>query len=226
MFDYTRKLNKKEKTVNTDQLDQNKAGINESFNSLFSSVDNLISEMKLLSSEEILNGSVVEAQRLLGQILPYQQFYEKLKETKKVFDDIDSIPKSEIESTKEKPETLDQEKINEELEALNAESEELDNDSDITSQNNFRIPILKALIYLGGSSEEVEVTQFVQKEMKNKLTKKDLEILDGADKELWLNNLYFETATMVDEGLLTKEENAKNWEIAQKGLDYLSKYSK
>lgn len=216
--------------MNTEQLDQNKAEINESFNSLFSNVDNLISEMKLLSSEEILNGSVLEAQKLLGQILPYQNFYEKLQETKKVFDSIGGINNNDIEKVKEKLETLDQEKINEELEALNeGNSEEIEdenNELDITAQNNFRIPILKALIYLGGSSEEVEVTEFVQKEMKNKLTKKDREIPEDSDKEVWLNNLYFETATMVDEGLLLKEANAKNWEIAQKGLDYLSKYSK
>lgn len=220
--------------MNTEQLDQNKEEINESFNSLFNNVDNLISEMKLLSSEEILNGSVLEAQKLLGQILPYQNFYEKLQETKKVFDSIGGIDNNDIEKVKEKLETLDQEKINEELEALNdgnseeaeAEAEDENNELDITAQNNFRIPILKALIYLGGSSEEVEVTEFVQKEMKNKLTKKDREIPEDSDKEVWLNNLYFETATMVDEGLLIKEANAKNWEIAQKGLDYLSKYSK
>lgn len=216
--------------MNTEQLDQNKAEINESFNSLFSNVDNLISEMKLLSSEEILNGSVLEAQKLLGQILPYQNFYEKLQETKRVFDEIGGVANNDIEKVKEKLETLDQEKIDEELEAmnedLNIETENENNESDITAQNNFRIPILKALIYLGGSSEEVEVTEFVQKEMKNKLTKKDREIPEDSDKEVWLNNLYFETATMVDEGLLVKEANAKNWEIAQKGLDYLSKYSK
>ncbi len=216
--------------MNTEQLDHNKAEINESFNSLFSNVNNLISEMKLLSSEEILNGSVLEAQKLLGQILPYQNFYEKLQETKKVFDEIGGVANNDIKKVKEKLETLDQEKINEELEALNEgtgdEAEEENNESDITAQNNFRIPILKALIYLGGSSEEVDVTEFVQKEMKNKLTKKDREKSEDSDKEVWLNNLYFETATMVDEGLLIKEANAKNWEIAQKGLDYLSKYSK
>ena len=48
----------------------------------------------------------------------------------------------------------------------------------------------------------------------------------GEDKEVWLSNMYFETATMIDEGLLTKGSSNKNWEIAQKGIDYLSKYAK
>lgn len=206
--------------MNNEQLEQNKKDINESFGSLFSNVDNLIAEMKLLSSEEILNGSVVEAQKLLAQILPYQKFYEKLQETKKVFDGINGgITSSEIDMVKEKLETMDQQDVDDQIVQVQEEEE-------VTSQNNFRIPILKALIFLGGSSEEIEVTEFVQKEMKKKLTKKDLEKPEGEDKERWLNNMFFETATMVDEGLLIKASNNKNWEIAQKGLDYLSKYAK
>lgn len=205
--------------MNLEKLNQSKDEINDSFNSLFSNVDNLISEMKLLSSEEILNGSVLEAQKLLNEILPYQNFYEKLKETKSVFDSIGGVQSKDIELVKEKLETLDQDQIDEEL-------EEIKEESDVTSQNNFRIPILKALIFLGGSSEELEVTEFVQKEMKKKLTPKDLEKPEGEEKERWLSNLHFETDTMVDEGLLIRAENNKNWEIAQKGLDYLSKYAK
>jgi len=76
------------------------------------------------------------------------------------------------------------------------------------------------------SSEEIEVTDFVKKEMKKKLTEKDLEVPKGDDKERWLSNLYIETTTMIDEGLLSKESSNKNWEIAQKGIDFLSKYAK
>ena len=94
--------------MNSEQLNNSKHEIDESFSSLFKNVDNLIVEMKLLSSEEILNGSVEEAQKLLGQILPYQKFYEKLKETKDVFDGISGVSKEEIESVKEKIEALDQ----------------------------------------------------------------------------------------------------------------------
>jgi hypothetical protein len=205
--------------VDNKKLDKNKDEINESFTSLFGNVDNLIAEMKLASSEEILNGSVEEAQKLLGQILPYQKFYDKLHETKLVFDEISGVSSENIRSVKEKIEALDQDEIDKEVLEENQESE-------TTSQINFRIPILKALIFLGGSSEEIEVTDFVKKEMKNKFTDEDLEIAKGEDKQTWLNNLYFETATMIDEGLLANEASNKNWAIAQKGIDYLSKYAK
>ena len=48
--------------------------------------------------------------------MPYQNFYEKLQETKKVFDGIGgSITSSEIEMVKEQLETLDQKEIDEEV---------------------------------------------------------------------------------------------------------------
>jgi len=209
--------------LDNEQIIKSKEEITSLFSSLFNNVDSLISDMKLHSSEEILNGSVLEAQKLLSQILPYQNFYEKLVEAKKVYDHLESVPKETIQLTKEKIESLNQEEIDEEIKEVNVANEVV---PDITTQINFRIPILKALIFLGGSSEETEVTEFVRKEMKNKLTEKDVEIDEGEDKERWLNNLYFETATMIDEGLLIKESSNKSWEIAQKGIDYLSKYAK
>ncbi len=124
--------------MNIKQLNKNKQEINESFTSLFGNVDNLIAEMKLTSSEEILNGSVVEAQKLLGQILPYQTFYEKLREAKNVFDEISGISKEDIKNVKEKIEALDQEEVNNEIVEANQESE-------ITSQINFRVPILQKI---------------------------------------------------------------------------------
>ena len=207
--------------MDNENIKKTKEEINSSFSSLFSGVDNLISDMKLHSSEEILNGSVQEAQKLLSQILPYQNFYEKLVEAKSVFDQLESVPKEAIEEAKKKIKSLNQDEIDEEVKESNEEQE-----SDFTTQINFRIPILKALIFLGGSSEEVDVTEFVKKEMKKKLTEKDCEVPEGEDKERWLSNLYFETATMIDEGLLAKESSNNTWEIAQKGIDYLSKYAK
>lgn len=208
--------------MDPEKIKENKDEITTAFLDLFEKADNLISEMKLQSSEEILNGSIEKAQKLLQEIVPYQTFYQKLEETKNAFDAIGQVSADDIEKVKEKIETLDQEQIDKEVKEANEANE----DAEVTSPINFRIPILKALIYLGGSSEEVEVTEFVKKEMKGKLTKKDLEILENESQEIWLDNLYSETSTMVDEGLLSRESSDKNWEIAQKGIDYLSKYAK
>lgn len=198
----------------------NHKDISNTFTNLFQHVDDLISEMKLKSSDEILNGSVSEAQKLLGKIIPYQLFFEKLKIAKHAFDEIENGAKNVKKGEEEKVETLDQADID--LEIVEQEVEK----PPYAAQDNFRIPILKALIFLGGSSEENEIVEFVKKDMKNKLSKHDFEIPDGEDKERWLSNLYFETADMMDEGLLSNEATNKKWEIAQKGIDYLGKYAK
>ena len=57
--------------------------IKKNFNNLFDNVDNFITDLKLKSSEEILNGSITEAQKLLSKIIPYQNF--SLKFLPKIF---------------------------------------------------------------------------------------------------------------------------------------------
>ncbi|MFZ1291588.1 MAG: hypothetical protein WAR79_15940 [Melioribacteraceae bacterium] len=205
--------------------------IKKNFNSLFDNVDNFITDLKLKSSEEILNGSITEAQKLLSKIIPYQNFYEKLKNARQAFYEIEMQSETKREIKKEiKKEIVEITESEEFDDDIFEEDDENENNEDeqvsVTAQNNFRIPILKSLIFLGGSSEETEVIDFVKRDMRNKLTSADFEKPNGDDKEVWLTNLYFETATMVDEGLLTYESSNKKWEIAQKGVDYLGKYAK
>ncbi|MBK7105682.1 MAG: hypothetical protein IPH62_10400 [Ignavibacteriae bacterium] len=203
--------------------------IKKSVNNLFDNVDNFISDLKLKSSEEILNGSIVEAQKLISKILPYQNFYEKLKDARQAFYEIEINHESKKEIKKVIKNEIAEPENNEEFDddIFENDVEEEENEKiTVTAQNNFRIPILKSLIFLGGSSEESEVIDFVKRDMRNKLTSADFEISNEDDKERWLTNLYFETATMIDEGLLTHESSNKKWEIAQKGVDYLGKYAK
>ena len=207
----------------------NHSEIKKNFNILFENVDNFITDLKLKSSEEILNGSITEAQKLLSKIIPYQNFYEKLKIARQSFFDIEIQPEVKNENKKhvqEETEEIYNDGSEEDFEEVIDNEENSKQNNDVTSQNNFRIPILKSLIFLGGSSEENDVIEFVKKDLKTKLTKADFEIPEGYDKERWLTNMYFETATMVDEGLLVHESSNKKWEIAQKGIDYLSKYAK
>ena len=205
--------------MNKDEIKNNKQGIKDTFNSLFMNVDNLISELKQKSSEEVLNGSVVEAQKLMQQILPYQKFYEKLLQAQMALGSIGRVSKEDIELAKENIETFSQEQIDKEVEESNSNN----NDN---PPINYRIPILKALIFLGGSSEETEVIEFLEKEMKNKFTEEDFEIHEGEQRKRWISNMYFETSNMTDEGLLSNEAPKNSWEICQKGIDYLSKYAK
>ncbi|MBK8943917.1 MAG: hypothetical protein IPM32_01480 [Ignavibacteriae bacterium] len=206
----------------------NHSEIKKSVNNLFDNVDNFITDLKLKSSEEILNGSIVEAQKLISKILPYQNFYDKLKDARQAFYEIELISESKKENKNENKkaqiEVLQNEVLEDEIfeEDLEKDFEEVS----VTAQNNFRIPILKSLIFLGGSSEETEVIDFVKRDMRNKLTSADFEKPEGEANERWLTNLYFETATMIDEGLLMHESSNKKWEIAQKGIDYLGKYAK
>ena len=207
----------------------NHSEIKKNFNILFENVDNFITDLKLKSSEEILNGSITEAQKLLSKIIPYQNFYEKLKIARQSFYDIEIQPEVKNENKKhvqDETEEIYNDGSEEDFEEVIDNEENSKQNNDVTSQNNFRIPILKSLIFLGGSSEENDVIEFVKKDLKTKLTKADFEIPEGYDKERWLTNMYFETATMVDEGLLVHESSHKKWEIAQKGIDYLSKYAK
>jgi len=201
--------------------------IKNTFSNLFDGVNDLISEMKLKGSEEVLSGSIEEAQKLLSKIVPYQNFYDKLKIAKNAFDDIDSKPdeKVKVEKKQKNQEQSDDDSDDEIFEEVENFEDE-DKISIITPQESFRIPILKGLIFLGGSSEQEEIMEFVKKDMKNKLSKSDLEILEGQEQERWKDNLYSETATMIDEGLLSNESTDKKWEIAQKGIDYLGKYAK
>ncbi len=205
----------------------NASKIKETFSNLFEDVNNLISEMKLKSSEEILNGSISEAQKLLGEIVPYQNFYEKLKVAKNAFDKIESKSEENEENVEATIEENSEEEVTEEETAEEVENFEDDDKISIyTPQESFRIPILKALIYLGGSSEEEEIIEFVKKDMKNKLSQSDFDVPEGEDQERWKSSLYFETANMIDEGLLSNESTNKKWEIAQKGIDYLGKFAK
>ena len=204
----------------------NHSEIKKNFNILFENVDNFITDLKLKSSEEILNGSITEAQKLLSKIIPYQNFYEKLKIARQSFYDIEIQPEVKNENKKhvqEETEEIYNDGSEEDFEEVIDNEENSKQNNDVTSQNNFRIPILKSLIFLGGSSEENDVIEFVKKDLKTKLTKADFEIPEGYDKERWLTNMYFETATMVDEGLFVHKSSNKKWEKAQKGIDYLSK---
>lgn len=90
----------------------------------------------------------------------------------------------------------------------------------ITSQKEYRIPILESLIEIGGSGKMSEILEKVKRKMKNKLTATDLEKLPSGTSIRWKNAAQWERQKMKEEGLLKGDSPPGVWEIAKKGENY------
>lgn len=197
------------------------------FENVYEKINGYVANLKQKSSDEILNGSLEKAQQLLNELVPYESVIKKLSEAKELFNNIQNGSNGN-------------EKVNEEKEESNSEQQEGEEDNvifdpqfldeedenKITPEEDFRIPMLKGLIYLGGSAAIDEVIGFVKKDMKNKLTAKDTEVINEDGLEKWHESLLIESERMVEEGLITNEKKEGYWEIVQKGIDYLAKHGK
>jgi len=195
-----------------------KKELEELVKSINSKVDSYIQVLKVKSSDEILSGSISEAQKMLGQIVPIEEGYRQLSGCHDIFLEVlngnYTVNESEVKAG--------------ETHSKSEYSKEGDNSESLnyTSDKIYRAPILKALIYLGGSAKLEEVTEFIKKEMKNKFKPADLEKGKNGFDKLWIEMINKQKEQMVNEGLITEDKIEKDWEIVQKGIDYLAKYSK
>lgn len=198
--------------------------IHSAFNLVFDTINGYVGNLKKESSDEILNGSIAKAQKLIDEILPYENVVKKLVEAKLLLENIHSgNGKSENQNESEKGDSVSGKQKTED----STPEEGVDSDSmEFTPKENFRVPILKALIYLGGSAAIDKVVEFVKKDMKKKLKEKDFEQVNDDGMEKWAENLFLESEEMKDEGLLNTEVKDGDWEIVQKGIDYLAKHGK
>ncbi|MCK5086039.1 MAG: hypothetical protein KAQ90_00905 [Melioribacteraceae bacterium] len=195
-----------------------KIELEELVKSINSKVDSYIQALKLKSSDEILSGSISEAQKMLNQIVPIEEGYRQLSGCHDIFLEVlngnYTINESEVKAGKTYSKS-ENSKEGDDSESLN-----------YTSDKMYRVPILKALIYLGGSANLDEVAEFIKKEMKNKFKPADLEKGKNGFDKLWIEMIHTQKVEMVNEGLVTEDKNEKVWEIVQQGIDYLAKYSK
>ena len=180
--------------------------------------------LKKRSSEEILNGSAQKAQNLLNKIIRVEAGVEKVSIAHKDFfklikgDFKTSSPVEEPQVSFTKTATKQTEKNDDEL----VEHIVIKNKSDSRSFK-YRMPLLKALIYLGGNAQEDDVLEFVHKEIKKNLTEEELSVNGDGKTKIWVRDLKVDSAQMVEEGLLTKDTEDNSYEITQMGIDYLAK---
>jgi len=177
-----------------------------------SKVNEYLHSLKQTSSDQIMNGSIPEAQKLLGKILPVEEAYKKLTdchtEFLKTLNEEGSIKAAK---TAEDNASVD-----------DSELKQIDlSDMEFTPSSVYRVSILKALIYLGGSAKLAEVASFIEKEMKGKFKPADNESFG----KLWIEMVNSEKENMISEGLISEDKEENQWEIIQSGIDYLAQHS-
>ncbi len=195
-------------------LEINKKELEELVSSINSKVDEYIKTLKRKSSEEILEGSVLEAQKIINQIMPIENEFKKMDEAHSSFLSV-LLNKSEETTT-----------TSTQIQTEKSDLEKLDlSEMDFTPQEYYRVPILKALIYLGGNAKLSEIAGFIEKEMKNKFKKADHEKGTNGFEKLWIEMVSREKENMINEKLISEDNKGEQWEIIQNGIDYLSQHT-
>jgi hypothetical protein len=87
---------------------------------------------------------------------------------------------------------------------------------EITPRRDYVMPIMEALIEMGGRGETGEVLIRVFEKIKDKLKQKDLEILPSGREKRWRNHARWESLTLAKEGYIRKSGGI--WEITEKGI--------
>ncbi len=198
----------------TNNVKINKKELEELVLSINTKVSEYIKSLKHQSSEEILNGSILEAQKIINQILPIESEFKKMDECHNTFlsvlrteNDIPFVKKPLVSSEKGELEKLDLSEM------------------DFTPTELYRIPILKAPIYLGGNAKLSDVAGFIEKDMKNKFKKADHEKGTNGFGKLWVEMVNREKENMIKEKLISEDRKSEQWEIIQNGIDYLAQYA-
>ena len=200
-------------------LNSNKEELEGLINSIGSKVNEYLGSLKESSTEEIMNGSIPEAQKLLNKILPIEEAYQKLTGCHTEFL---QILNAEGKLNKVKDEKKEQK--NDSGEESDLKKIDL-SDMEFTPSSLYRISILKALIYLGGSAKLAEVASFIEKEMKGKFKLADNEKGANGFGKLWIEMVNAEKDNMISEGLISEGNEDNQWEIIQSGIDYLAQNS-
>lgn len=89
----------------------------------------------------------------------------------------------------------------------------------ITPQADYTLPILEALIEMGGSGKMSEVLTRVFAKLRDRLKPKDLEKLSSGTTVRWKNKAQWERQRLKSEGYLKTDSPRGIWEITDKGRD-------
>lgn len=93
----------------------------------------------------------------------------------------------------------------------------------VLPESEYDLPLLGALIELGGSAPSREVTERVGVSLKGKLTEADYERLASGGIR-WENRLQFVRLRLIQQGLMIKESGRGVWAISDEGRSYFDRH--
>ncbi len=97
----------------------------------------------------------------------------------------------------------------------------------VTPRQDFRVPILQALVTLGGRAHCQKVFKKLEETIGHHFSKADRQTMPSNDSEIrWVNAARWERLKMVKEGLLASNSNYGIWEITAKGRQVLEQSNK
>jgi len=91
-----------------------------------------------------------------------------------------------------------------------------------TPEREYRIPILEALLEMGGEGRVKKVLEKVEAKMRDRLTSVDYKKTPSGTRVRWKTYAMWERKNMINDGLLKKDSPYGIWEITDKGRNYLS----
>ncbi|NOX19067.1 MAG: hypothetical protein GXO87_12405 [Chlorobi bacterium] len=200
------------------ETEKKRKELEEAFAACHLKIEEFLKSLKQYSSEEVLNGSIENAQKILNEILPIENESKKLMDSENKF--IQMISNFKFNSAVGEDSKTG---MKDEISFTGDSKNGLDKSA--PARKNYRMQILKALIYLGGSARVDEVLGFIERDMKGKFSSDDLKPFND-DETVWQHSVKKEREDMLKEGLLSAESSNGTWEIVQKGIDFLSKHGK
>ena len=87
-------------------------------------------------------------------------------------------------------------------------------------QKEFRLPLMKAVLELGGSADVSDVRRLMEKKIAPQLSNADYEPVSGGDPRWW-NAICWERANLVREGLFVTGSTRGVWQLSEKGKELL-----
>ena len=92
-----------------------------------------------------------------------------------------------------------------------------------TPEDSFRVPILLAIVDLGGSAAMGDVLDKVELMMKTKLNAYDCQPLSSEPAQMrWRNTAQWSRNSMIKEGLMSADSPRGIWEITQEGRKWIA----